>query len=58
MIIFQMICVFVVLVFVALIANSVDDIIVLNKEIKMLKKDIVELDDMLKHWDTVSEYMI
>jgi len=55
MIIFQMICVFIVLI---LIANDVDDIIRLNKEIKVIKKNIIQLQDILQHWDTVSEYMI
>ena len=50
-----MICVFIVLI---LIANDVDDIIRLNKEIKVIKKNIIQLQDILQHWDTVSEYMI
>ena len=58
MIVFQMICVFVALIFIAWIANGIDEIIVLIKEIKVLKKDIVQLDDILKHWDIVSEYVI
>jgi len=53
-----MICVFIVLVCVARMANDVDDIIRLNKERKVIKKNIIQLQDILQHWNTVSEYMI